>query len=124
MSGTLGRTVYAGTPVGLAPRGRAASVLPLAWPNANVGEALDYTVDFSRELAGGTDIVLATATVAISPSGSLVASAPVISGLAASFALSGGLAATGYVVTVSATLASGKAPSAQVLFYVNPALVP
>ncbi len=124
MPGLIPRLVTPGMPAGLAPAGRAASPLPLVFPNKQAAEALDYAVDFSAALADTGDS-LSSFTVAITPATSppLAETAPpapppYATATMAVFFLSGGLAGAEYTVTVTAITAGGRTLQAAASLYI------
>jgi hypothetical protein len=125
MSGAIARTVQPGLPLGLAPRGLNAAPMPLSFPNKEAGKTLDYAVDFSQELAGNPGVIVAFVVVALPVGpGSLVFSNQNFVGMVASFFVGGGVAGMNYTLTVTASLADGRAVPANVNLYVLPAPAP
>ncbi len=124
MNGVFSRTVCAGAPLGLAPRGRHAAQAPLCWPNKDAGTTLDYAVDFSALLAEEpTTQTLSDATVVVQPAiaGGLVASNIECSGNLVTFLLTGGVPGLKSVVTVTAQTSGGLVLTAAVQISVSAA---
>lgn len=116
------RVLVAGEPIGLAPAGRTACVLPMIFPNANADENLSYGIDFVQRLAGSVDTSITRFIVSTSSGGGppLVADNQQVSGTQAIFSLSGGVAGVEYLVTVVAQTPSGQTLSAYALLYIQP----
>ena len=120
MSGAISRTLKVCAPMGLAPRGMNAAAMPLVFPNANPGEILDYGVDFTDELLGGTDTTILNPQVTVQPAGSLAASDVVANGLVINFNLGGGIANSPYAITITGSFASPRVVQAFAEIFILP----
>lgn len=119
------RILIAGAPIGLAPAGRTACVLPLIFPNANPDETLLYGIDFVQRLAGSADSAITSFIVSTMPGANavLVPANESVDGSQALFTLSGGVAGVEYLVVVAANTSSGQVMVANATLYVQPAPV-
>ncbi len=93
------------------PRGTWQTIPdPLTWPVKDPSDTLDYSVDFSRVLAGDCGDGIATLDVAISPSnpGDLLLTRSQAEGTLAILWLSSGTTGSTYAVTVVAGTNSGR----------------
>jgi hypothetical protein len=109
-SGAIPRIVRPGEPLGLAPRGRVAREVPLVFPNKNPADILDYTVDFSLQLAGECGVAITgTPMVNVTPTkpGAVCPFNVKANRLAVNFSLAGGLPNKEYFIFVIATLSNG-----------------
>lgn len=123
MSGAISRIVVPGLPVGLAPCGRVACEVPLAFPNKNVGDVLDYAVDFSQMLLNSSETAVEEFSVSVLPESApaLIVSENSVDGACAQFWLAGGVAGMSYLVAVTANTAVGRVFTANMALYVLPA---
>lgn len=96
---------------GTIPRGMPpAPQSPLAWPNKDPGDLLDYVIDISEAIAGNEGDAIATLDVQISPAnpGDLVLQSATADGTQAILWLAQGIPGTTYSVNVTIGTNSGR----------------
>lgn len=98
---------------GFIPTPRGLALLPpqpLAWPEKDPGDTLDYAFDIAPALTGNPGDTIAALSVAISPDnpGDLTLASSAVDGTRAVLWLTGGQPATDYTVTVAITTACGR----------------
>ncbi|MBS3022997.1 phage fiber-tail adaptor protein [Acidiphilium multivorum] len=98
---------------GFIPTPRGIALLPprpLAWPEKDPGDTLDYAFDVAPALAGSPGDAIATVSATVSPDnpGDVTIASTAIDGTRAVLWLAGGQPGTTYTVTVSITTLAGR----------------
>lgn len=98
---------------GFIPTPRGLALLPpqpLAWPEKDPGDTLDYVFDIAPALTGNPGDTISALTVAVSPNnpGDLTLASAAADGTRAVLWLSGGQPGIDYTVTIGITTACGR----------------
>jgi hypothetical protein len=96
---------------------------PLTWPTAEPDDSLDYSLDVTAAIEDATDaITVATAMVAPSGTGEVVASNITVANNVISLYLTGGVAGRTYMVNLTATTAANRVFQWYVYLPIDPRL--
>lgn len=110
---------------GFIPTPRGLALLPpqpLAWPEKDPGDTLDYAFEVAPALTGNPGDTIASLSVAISPDnpGDLSLASTAIDGTRAVLWLTGGQPGTDYTVTLNVTTACGRSLARSIALSVVP----
>lgn len=110
---------------GFIPTPRGLALLPprpLAWPEKDPGDTLDYTFEIAPALAGNPGDTIASMSATISPDnlGDLTLASSAIDGTRLVLWLAGGQPGTVYTVAISVTTACGRSLARSIALPVVP----